>query len=61
MSKDIGAKNHKKSHEDKTSGKTKAVSDYKSESKSSGSKATVIEAFNVKSDNKTSKTSKKSR
>lgn len=31
MSKDKGSKNHKKKPADKSSGKTKAVSDYKSE------------------------------
>mgnify|MGYP001392214346 CR=1 FL=1 len=33
MSKDKGSKNHKKAPADKSSGKTKAVSDYKSEGK----------------------------
>ena len=42
MSKDKGSKNIKKAPADKTSGKTKHVSDYKAESKSKGATLTVI-------------------
>lgn len=55
MSKDKGSTNHKKAPADKTSGKTKAVSDYKSEGKS---KDPVLDAFNTKTDPKTAKSQK---
>lgn len=58
MSKDKGSKNHKKAPADKTAGKSKPVSDYKSESKSGQDKAHAIEAFIPKADPKTAKTSK---
>ncbi len=47
MSKDKGVKNHKKSPADKSSGKTKAVSSYKSEGKGID-KNPLIEAFHPK-------------
>ena len=46
MSKDKGSKNHKKAPADKTSGKTKIQSDYKSEGKS---KEPTLDAFIPKS------------
>ncbi|MEP7195920.1 MAG: hypothetical protein ABI851_05330 [Saprospiraceae bacterium] len=55
MSKDKGVKNSKKSPESKTSGKIKAVSDYKSEGKS---KDAVIDIFSNKSDSKSDKSKK---
>jgi hypothetical protein len=45
MSKDKGSKNHKKAPADKSSGKGKAQSDYKSEGKS---KEPALEAFTPK-------------
>ena len=55
MSKDEGSKNVKKAPADKTAGKSKPVSDYKSESKSGQNKSPVIEAFIPKADTKTAK------
>ena len=51
MSKDKGTKNHKKQPADKTSGKSKIVSAYKSEGKG-GVKQTTLEAFIPKPDGK---------
>ncbi|HOY06371.1 MAG TPA: hypothetical protein PLO67_13265 [Saprospiraceae bacterium] len=45
MSKDKGSKNHKKAPADKTAGKSKPQSDYKSEGKS---KDPVLDAFTPK-------------
>ena len=53
MSKDKGTKNHKKAPADKTSGKGKVPSAYKSESKSGLDKQPTLEPFLTKSDNKT--------
>lgn len=52
MSKDKGTKNVKKAPADKTSGKSKVVSDYKSESKS---KQSSNDTFAPKSDAKSNK------
>lgn len=52
MSKDKGTKNVKKAPADKTSGKSKAVSDYKSESKS---KQSSNNTFAPKPDSKSDK------
>ncbi len=49
MSKDKGTKNHKKAPADKSSGKDKAKSAYKSETKSSES---TLQPFIPKSDSK---------
>ena len=51
MSKDKGSKNEKKAPADKSGGKTKALSSYKSESKSGG-KGANIEAFSPKTEPK---------
>ena len=51
MSKDKGSKNEKKAPADKSGGKTKALSSYKSESKSGG-KGANIEAFSPKAEPK---------
>lgn len=53
MSKDKGTKNHKKAPADKSSGKGKAASAYKSESKSGSDKQPTLEAFIPKPDAKT--------
>jgi hypothetical protein len=50
MSKDKGVKNVKKAPADKTSGKIKPISDYKSESKSKGAVLTVAPKANTKGD-----------
>ena len=50
MSKDKGTKNHKKAPADKSSGKGKVLSAYKSESKSSLDKQPTLEAFIPKPD-----------
>jgi hypothetical protein len=55
MSKDKGSKNHKKAPADKTSGKGKPTSDYKSEGKSKEPNTT---AFNPKPDTKGDKPKK---
>lgn len=52
MSKDKGSKNHKKAPADKSSGKTKVLSDYKSESKSGFNKQPTLEVFTPKPDGK---------
>lgn len=52
MSKDKGTKNHKKAPADKSSGKGKSVSAYKSESKSGLDKQPTLEAFIPKPDAK---------
>jgi hypothetical protein len=52
MSKDKGSKNHKKAPADKTSGKLKPKSDYKSEGKSGSAPQTNIEALNPKNNSK---------
>jgi hypothetical protein len=52
MSKDKGSKNKKKSPADKSGGKTKTLSAYKSEGKNSFSKSPVIEVFTPKSNSK---------
>lgn len=53
MSKDKGTKNHKKAPADKSSGKGKALSAYKAESKSGQDKSPALEAFIPKLDPKT--------
>ncbi len=53
MSKDKGTKNIKKAPADKSSGKGKALSAYKSESKSSQDKLAPLGAFVPKPDQKT--------
>lgn len=53
MSKDKGVKNVKKAPADKTKGKAKVVSAYKSESKSSYGADPKLDAFIPKKDNKT--------
>mgnify|MGYP000858126142 CR=1 FL=1 len=53
MSKDKGTKNHKKPPADKSSGKGKVISAYKSESKSGHNKQPTLEAFIPKPDTKT--------
>lgn len=58
MSKDKGTKNHKKPPADKSSGKGKVLSDYKSESKSGVTKSPTLEAFLPKNDNKTDRNQK---
>ena len=58
MSKDKGSKNIKKAPADKSSGKGKAVSAYKSEGKGGISKQSDIEAFIPKPDQKSSKNNK---
>ena len=55
MSKDKGSKNHKKAPADKSLEKKKAVSSYKSESKSG---QPSLEPFAPKPDGKTGKTQK---
>lgn len=45
MSKDKGSKNHKKAPADKSSGKGKVLSAYKSESKTGQDKQSTLEAF----------------
>lgn len=57
MSKDKGVKNQKKAPADKSGGKIKAVSSYKSESKS-GQTAPIIPAFAPKPDAKSGGKSK---
>ncbi len=52
MSKDKGTKNHKKAPADKSAGKGKILSAYKSESKTGQPKQSAIEAFIPKSDTK---------
>lgn len=54
MSKDKGTKNHKKAPADKSVGKGKVLSSYKSEGKSGLSKQPTLEAFVPKPDPKTS-------
>lgn len=54
MSKDKGSKNHKKAPADKSSGKGKILSAYKSESKSGQDKQATLEAFIPKTDTKIS-------
>lgn len=54
MSKDKGTKNHKKAPADKSSGKGKILSAYKSESKTGDVKQTSLDAFIPKSDARTS-------
>jgi len=56
MSKDKGTKNHKKAPADKSLGKSKPASDYKSETKG-GIKQPTTEAFIPKPDAKTGKKS----
>jgi hypothetical protein len=58
MSKDKGTKNHKKPPADKTSGKTKIVSSYKSESKSAQVSQSSLESFIPKPDQKAGKNKK---
>jgi hypothetical protein len=60
MSKDKGTKNHKKAPADKSSGKGKIVSAYKSESKSGQSNQSTLEAFIPKPDQKQPGGSRKS-
>lgn len=50
MSKDKGSKNHKKAPADKSSGKGKVLSAYKSESKTGQNKQSTLEAFIPKPD-----------
>jgi hypothetical protein len=50
MSKDKGTKNHKKAPADKSSGKDKAPSSYKSEGKNAIGKQTTLEPFIPKPD-----------
>ena len=52
MSKDKGSKNHKKAPADKSKGKSKPLSAYKSESKSGQDKQTTLEPFVPKPDPK---------
>ena len=52
MSKDKGTKNHKKVPADKSAGKGKILSAYKSESKTGQPKQSALEAFIPKSDTK---------
>jgi len=52
MSKDKGTKNHKKAPADKSAGKGKIISAYKSESKSGQDKLHTLEAFVPKPDQK---------
>ncbi|MBK6619549.1 MAG: hypothetical protein IPH04_08330 [Saprospirales bacterium] len=52
MSKDKGTKNHKKAPADKSAGKTKPLSPYKSEGKSGQSNQPTLEPFVPKSDGK---------
>ena len=52
MSKDKGTKNHKKAPADKSLGKGKAVSSYKSEGKNGIDKQPTLEAFIPKPDSK---------
>ena len=52
MSKDKGSKNIKKAPADKSSGKGKAVSAYKSEGKGGINKQPALEAYAPKTDNK---------
>ncbi|MBK9337407.1 MAG: hypothetical protein IPM98_12900 [Lewinellaceae bacterium] len=52
MSKDKGTKNHKKAPADKSSGKGKNLSAYKSESKGGQLKQNTLEAFIPKTDTK---------
>jgi hypothetical protein len=53
MSKDKGTKNHKKAPQDKSSGKGKIVSAYKSEGKNGIDKQPTLEAFIPKAAPKT--------
>ena len=53
MSKDKGVKNIKKAPADKTKGKAKVVSAYKSEGKSSYGSDTKLDAFVTKKETKT--------
>lgn len=53
MSKDKGVKNVKKAPADKTKGKAKVASAYKSEGKSSYGTDSRLDAFSSKNDNKT--------
>jgi hypothetical protein len=53
MSKDKGSKNHKKAPADKSAGKTKAGSAYKSEGKSGSAANPNLEVFTPKTDPKT--------
>ncbi|HRI62109.1 MAG TPA: hypothetical protein PK228_20355 [Saprospiraceae bacterium] len=52
MSKDKGTKNHKKAPADKSAGKGKVISAYKSEGKSGLSNQSTLEAFIPKPDMK---------
>jgi hypothetical protein len=52
MSKDKGTKNHKKAPADKSSGKGKVLSSYKSESKGGLTKQNTLDAFIPKTDAK---------
>lgn len=58
MSKDKGSKNHKKAPANKTDGKPKSVSDYKSESKSGQDHLHTLDPFITKSDSKADKNPK---
>jgi len=58
MSKDKGTKNVKKAPADKSSGKVKAASDYKSESKSGPGKSPSLAPFGPKPDAKSKETHK---
>lgn len=53
MSKDKGSKNHKKAPADKSAGKGKAASAYKSEGKSGTGKSATLDPFIPKTDTKT--------
>ena len=59
MSKDKGGKNKKKASADKSTGKTKNLSAYKSESKNSYGQSPAIEAFVPKPDSKGGKSKSK--
>lgn len=58
MSKDKGVKNVKKAPADKTKGKAKVVSAYKSEGKSSYGADSKLDAFTPKTDSKTGNSKK---
>jgi len=58
MSKDKGTKNHKKAPADKSKGKGKILSTYKSESNSGQTKEPRLEAFIPKPENKTGNSTK---
>lgn len=58
MSKDKGSKNIKKAPADKSSGKGKALSAYKSEGKGGINKQPALDAFTSKSDQKPGPTHK---